>query len=57
MGNGRVIGNLTFHCDLIRTIVLTIGYEAMIVGFWFIDHGCVIWCQLAGGSVLRFCAM
>lgn len=21
------------------TIVLTIGYEAMIVGFWFIDHG------------------
>ena len=22
-----------------RTIVLTIAYEAMVVGFWFIDHG------------------
>lgn len=25
-----------------RTILLTILYEALLIGFWFVDHGCVL---------------
>lgn len=31
--------SLTGHTR-IRTIVLTIAYEGLLVGFWFIDHAC-----------------
>ena len=28
----------------VRTILLTCIYEGLLVGFWFIDHGCVSHC-------------
>lgn len=42
----RVLGFLREQCALprpcaTRTILLTVLYEGLLIGFWFIDHGCV----------------
>lgn len=37
----RALCNALCDAELIRTILLTIIYEGLLVGFWFIDHAWV----------------